>query len=68
MIEKIFVDTDIIIDLLTEREPHYEFAAILFTLSDKKLIKICVSSLTFANLNYIISKRKSANEARKILN
>lgn len=64
---KIFVDTDIILDLLSNRDPFYPYAAKLFTHADDKELKLCVSSLCFGNLNYIISKQKSASEARKIL-
>lgn len=65
--KKVFVDTDIVYDLLAKREPFYPHAARLFTLSDRKKILINVSSLSFANLNYILSRLKSSSEARKIL-
>ena len=67
MTKKIFVDTDVVFDLLAKREPFYKYAARLFTNADKQEVKICVSSLCFGNLNYILSKQKSATEARKIL-
>ena len=67
MTRKIFVDTDVVLDLLAKREPFYPFAAQLFTIADKQEVTICVSSLCFGNLNYILSKQKSSSEARKIL-
>jgi predicted nucleic acid-binding protein len=67
MTENIFVDTDVIFDLLAKREPFYNYSAKLFTHADKQELTICVSSLCFRNLNYILSKQKSATEARKIL-
>ena len=67
MTENIFVDTDVIFDLLAKREPFYEYSAQLFTLADKQELTICVSSLCFGNLNYILSRQKSVSEARKIL-
>ena len=67
MTENIFVDTDVIFDLLAKREPFYKYSAKLFTHADKQELTICVSSLCFGNLNYILSKQKSATEARKIL-
>jgi predicted nucleic acid-binding protein len=67
MTRKIFVDTDVVFDLLAKREPFYTFAAQLFTNADKQEVTICVSSRCFGNLNYILSKHKSAIEARKIL-
>lgn len=67
MTRKIFVDTDVVFDLLAKREPFYTYAAQLFTNADKQEVTICVSSLCFGSLNYILSKHKSAVEARKIL-
>ncbi len=64
---KVFVDTDIILDLLAGREPYYQYAAKLFSIADSGKIEICVSSLTFSNLNYILSKQFSFAQARKKL-
>jgi predicted nucleic acid-binding protein len=65
--EKLFVDTDIALDLLAQREPHYEYAARLFTMSDQGKIKLFVSSLSFNNLDYLLSKSYNRNESRRIL-
>ncbi|MDP1621061.1 MAG: PIN domain-containing protein [Bacteroidales bacterium] len=67
MKHKVFVDTDIIYDLLAKREPHYHAAAKLFTLSDGGKIQILISALTIANIHYLISKQLSSNEAKKII-
>ena len=65
--EKVFVDTDIVLDLLSNREPFYIHSANLFSAADKNEIKLYVSSLSFANLNYILSKQYSADQSRKKL-
>jgi len=67
MTERIFVDTDIILDLLGNREPFYIHAAELFSLADKGEITLCVSSLSFSNLNYLLSKQYAADQAKKRL-
>lgn len=67
MTTKVFVDTDVVFDLLAKREPFYKYAAKLFTSADKQEVIVCVSSLCFGNLNYILSRQKSTTEARKIL-
>ncbi|MFZ4522795.1 MAG: type II toxin-antitoxin system VapC family toxin [Bacteroidales bacterium] len=67
MKRKIFVDTDIIYDLLAKREPHYQAAAKLFTLSDGGKIQIFISVLTVANIHYLISKQLSSNDAKQII-
>ena len=65
--DKVFVDTDIVLDLLSFREPFYNASAHLFSEADKGKIKLHVSSLSFSNLNYILSKQYSADQARKKL-
>ena len=65
--EKLFLDTDIIIDLLAYREPFYEASASLFSMADKGKIQLSVSPLSFSNINYILSRQFSANQVRKKL-
>ncbi len=35
MMDKLFLDTNVVMDLLGEREPYYRAAAAIATLSDK---------------------------------
>ncbi len=65
--EKVFVDTNIIIDLLAKREPFYKDAQDLFTMSDKKEVQLCISSLSFANAYYSIRKHHKEVDAKKYL-
>lgn len=67
MIRRLFVDTNIILDLLGEREPFYESAAQLVTLADKRIITLVVSPLSFATANYILSKVESPKIAQEKL-
>ncbi len=60
----IFVDTDIVLDLLGNREPFCVHAAELFSQADKGKLQLFVSSLSFANLNYLLSRQYSAEQAR----
>lgn len=63
----VLVDTNIVIDLLAKRKGFYDEAAELFSLSDKKKVRFVISSLIFANTNYVLSNQKTAKEAREIL-
>jgi len=65
--DKILVDTNIVLDLLAKRESFFIEAQELFTLSDKKKIKLFVSSLTFANTYYVLSQNLKIENARKVL-
>ena len=64
---RLLIDTNIVIDLLSKREKFYYEAAALFSRADKKELVLTITSLTFANTNYILTKLKSAKEAREIL-
>ena len=64
---KLLIDTNIVLDLLARREPFYSSAAQVFTLADKHMVTLTVSSLTFSNTNYVLTRLKSSKEAREIL-
>ncbi len=65
--KKLFIDTNIVIDLLSQREPFFEDSASLFSMADKKIIELSVSSLTIANTSYILLRQMSSNKAKTIL-
>lgn len=58
----LFIDTDVIIDFLIDREPYSREAAIIFTLIENKKLKGYVSSLTFSNLYYVLRKFEPHNK------
>jgi len=62
-----FIDTDVIIDFLSDRKPHSREAAIIFTLIEQKKIKGYASSLTFSNLYYVLRKIESHNKVKSKL-
>ena len=67
MKDKVFVDTDIIYDVLANREPFYSHAAKLFTFADEEKIIIAVSALTIANIHYLLLQQLSGEIAKQIL-
>lgn len=64
---KVFVDTDVCIDLLSGRKPFNKTAEILFSFADKGTIKIYVSSLSFANIDYVLRSQYSTTHLRQII-
>ena len=65
--KKIFIDSDIILDLLAKREPHYIYSAKLFTLIDQQRFIAYTSPIVFANLHYLLKKSTSNSSALKNL-
>jgi predicted nucleic acid-binding protein len=56
MKDKLFLDTNVVIDLLGEREPFYETVARIATLADRGEIELVVSALTYSTLYYVLSR------------
>lgn len=65
--KKIFIDTNIVIDLLARREPFFEEAAELFSLADKKQVELSASSLTIANTSYVLLRKMNPNKVKSVL-
>jgi hypothetical protein len=64
---KLFVDTNIVIDLLSKREPFFKEAAFLFSLADKKKIQLTISSLTIANASDVLLRQMNWEKAKSVL-
>ncbi len=61
--QKVFLDTNIIIDFLGEREGFYKAAAKVMTLADQKKIKIYVSPISISTVFYLLSKFENSKTA-----
>lgn len=58
---KVFIDTNVLIDLLLEREGYQEAASILLCQKERKC-SLWLSSLTMANIAYILRKKIKGEE------
>ncbi|MCQ2593413.1 MAG: PIN domain-containing protein [Treponema sp.] len=61
---KYFVDTDVILDLLTQRVPHFHFSAVLFSLAEMGKFELYTTPTIMVNTFYILRKQLG-NEAAK---
>jgi predicted nucleic acid-binding protein len=50
--DKIFLDTDVVLDHLADRQPFAEYAHRLLALAETDQLTLFVSSLSFSNLYY----------------
>jgi len=66
--KKVFLDTNIVIDLLEKREPFFNVAAKIFSLADNQVIELYCSALSIANIYYILFRNKTNDDAYEILN
>jgi len=61
---RIFIDTNIILDLLLDRHPFYEDAAIIASLAEKGRIELVISALSITNAHYVIKNKENDQLAR----
>lgn len=66
--KKLFLDTNVVIDLLAKREGFYKAAVALFTLSYKKEIILYVSPMTYATAAYLLRKQGEAQVKQLLRN
>ena len=64
---KVFVDSDVILDLLAQRIPHFHFSALLFTFADMKKLELYTSPTVFCNVFYILRKELGIEKAKSAL-
>ena len=66
---RVFWDTNVMLDLLGERDPFYISSAKIATLADKREIRIVASALSYATISYFLTKfegiEKTKNKLRK---
>ena len=65
--KKLFLDTNIVIDLLDKREPFCYDAVRLFTMAYNKKVQLLVSPLTYATASFLLRKH-GTEEVRRLLN
>ena len=67
MNKRIFIDTNVMLDFLGERNPFYESIAKIATLAEKEKLTLIVSPISFATVNYFLSKFENSKIAREKL-
>jgi len=65
--KNVFVDTNILIDLLADRAPFSKFAVEIFDLAERKQVQLFTSSHSFATTHYLLKKYIEEKELREIL-
>ena len=63
----VFIDTNVIIDLLAKKEPFYHESLQLFSLADSKQIELTISALSLINTHYILNDVMKLKDTRSII-
>ena len=62
-----FLDTNILLDFLTDRKPFSEQAATLFQLSKEGKVKLYVAAISFNNIYYIVRQVQTHSKTIELL-
>ncbi len=68
---KIFIDTNILLDVFLERPPAYDASASIWGIAESGKADVYISAISFNNIHYIIRKhigRECAQHAVEVLN
>lgn len=65
MKDKLFLDTNVVVDLLGEREPFYDVAARIASMADKGRIQLIVSALTYSTVFYLLSRFEDKEQVKE---
>lgn len=65
--KKVFVDTNVVLDLLASREPFEMESRQLFSMADLGQIEIVISSLSIVNTHYILNDVTKTDDTRTII-
>ena len=64
---KILVDTDVMFDTLTKREPFYKDSAIVWSWASEGLVEGYISAISVNNIFYIVRKLNGLEYAQRLV-
>ena len=65
--KKVFLDTNIIIDLIADRKPFSKYAIEIFRLAEENKLQIFTSSHSIATTHYLLKKYLDEKSLREVL-
>lgn len=64
---RLFIDTNLLLDVLAERKPFYSSAARVWSLCERGVYDGLVSAISSNNVFYIVRRARNADAARRAL-
>jgi predicted nucleic acid-binding protein len=64
---KVFVDTNVLLDVLAKRKPFFDDSATIWTMAERGEIQGLVSAISFTNLFYIVRKLRDHKTALRTM-
>jgi predicted nucleic acid-binding protein len=67
MVSKVFIDNDVIIDVLLQRRPFYYHSAQLFELAVENKVQLCISASSIGTIYYLIRRQHSHEDCLSLI-
>ncbi len=67
MVYNYFLDTNVVIDFLEDRDPFADFAEKILTLARNKKLNLFISALSISNIDYILKKKVGKETSLQLL-
>ncbi len=67
MSSNVFIDTNVLIDVLAKREPFYTDSVRVWTLAEQGQIKGLISAISFNNIYYVIRRLRTRQAANRMM-
>jgi predicted nucleic acid-binding protein len=67
MIKKVFIDTDVVLDVALAREPFFSASKLILAMAENNIVIGNISSNCIANIYYILRKSGGDSNARKFI-
>ena len=64
---KIFLDTNVLLDVFQERQPYYDCSAQIWSLSENRTLEAFISAISFNNIFYIMRKHSGKENAQRAM-
>jgi len=64
---KVFVDTNVLLDVLAHREPFYSASARIWSLAERGEVGAYISAISFNNVYYIVRKAEDKATAERAM-
>ena len=64
---RVFLDSDVILDLLLDRQPFSVHAAVIFALAETGRVELCTSTVSFLNVFYIAGSQRDRSTADRLI-
>jgi len=65
--KRVFVDTNIIVDLIADRQPFSKFAIEIFEKAERNEVQLFTSSHSIATTHYLLKKYLEENKLRDVI-